>query len=126
VLASIIGASPGEVAEMRLEELCARTLGSFFSTAHRCSDDNRRLINYNQLSVPVISSVLSFFKVSPSVDEILEIERLSRVYSKEVSGTRAFVADSDAKHEVASDLIREMAERWAMEPYRLLEQSGSK
>ena len=36
--------------------------------------------------------------------------------------TRAFVADSDAKHKFASDLIREMAERWAMEPYRLLEE----
>jgi hypothetical protein len=123
VLASIVGASPGEIAEMRLEELCARTIGSFFSTAHHCSDDNRLLINYNQLSVPVISRVLSFFKVSPSADEMLAIERVSSVYSKEVYGMRAFVADSDAKHEVASDLIREMAERWAMEPYRRLEQN---
>lgn len=122
VLASIIGASPAEVAEMRLEELCARTIGSFFSTAHRVAGDNSMLVNYNQLSVPVISSVLKFFKVSPSADEMSAIESGSQVYSKEVSGTRTFVADADAKHQHASDLIREMADTWAIEPYRLLEQ----
>ena len=122
VLAYITGASPAEVSEMRIEELCARTIGSFFSIANRVADDNALLINYNQLSVPVIFSVLRFFKVSPSEDEKPAIERGSRVYSKEASGARAFVADSDAKHQLASDLIRETAETWAMEPYRLLEQ----
>jgi hypothetical protein len=122
VLASITGASPAEVAEMRLEELCARTIGSFFSIAHRVAGANSMLVNYNQLSVPVISSVSRFFKVSPSADELSAIEHGSGVYSKEASGTRAFVADSAAKREQASDLIREMAERWAMEPYRLLEE----
>lgn len=122
VLASIIGASPAEVAEMRLEELCARTIGSLFSIAHCDSADNCLLVNYNQLSVPVLSSVLKFFKVTPSADEMREIERGSRIYSKEAAGTRPFVADSDAKCERASELIREMAETWAMEPYRRLEE----
>ena len=122
VLASITGASPAEVEEMRIEELCARTIGSLFSIANRVADDNTMLVDYNQLSVPVISSVLRFFKVSPSADEMLAIERASGVYSKEASGTRTFVADSDAKHELASDLIREMADMWAMKPYSLLEQ----
>ena len=122
VLASIAGTSSVEIAEMQLEELCARTIGSLFSTAHSVAGANSMLVNYNQLSVPVIFNVLRFFKVSPSADELLAIERASRVYSKETSGTRAFVSDSASKHELASDLIREMAERWAMKPYRLLEQ----
>ncbi|HJU92143.1 MAG TPA: hypothetical protein VJ656_04325 [Pyrinomonadaceae bacterium] len=126
VLASITGASPAEVAEMRLEELCARTIGSFFSIAHHVADANSMLVNYNQLSVPVISSVLRFFKVSLSADEMAAIDRGSRVYSKEVSSTRTFVDDSVAKRELASDLIREMAERWAMEPYRQLEEKRMK
>jgi hypothetical protein len=54
------------------------------------------------------------------------IEAESRVYSKEASRTRTFVADSDAKHQLASDIIREMAETWAGEPYRLLEQTRLK
>lgn len=123
VLASITGASPAEVAEMRLEELCARTIGSFFSIAHRAAGANSMLVNYNQLSVPVISSVLRFFKVSPEANELSAIERGSRMYSKETSGARTFVSDSVAKREHASDLVREMADTWAMEPYRLLEQT---
>ncbi|HEU5459294.1 MAG TPA: hypothetical protein VFU83_02320, partial [Pyrinomonadaceae bacterium] len=122
VLASITGTSPAEVAAMPLEELCARTIGSFYSIADRVANGNSMLVNYNQLSVPVISNVLRFFNVSPSADEISAIGRGSRAYSKEVSGTRAFVADSAAKHELASDLIREMAKRWSTEPYRQLEE----
>jgi hypothetical protein len=80
------------------------------------------LLNYNQLSVPVISSVLEFFKVSPSPQEMDAIARASGVYAKEVSGTRPFVADAGTKQSLASDLIREVAARWSNEPYRRLEQ----
>jgi hypothetical protein len=80
------------------------------------------LLNYKQLSVPVISSVLKFFKVSPSAQELETIARASGVYAKEVSGTRPFVADTDAKQKLASNLVREMAARWANEPYQQLEQ----
>jgi len=117
VLSSIIG----HASEMSLEELCARTIGSLFSTAYKLANANSMLLNYNQLSVPVIASVLNFFNVSLSSEELETITRTSEVYSKEVSGTRAFVADVDAKQKLASDLVREMSERWAGEPYRLLE-----
>ena len=118
VLSSIIG----DESEMGLEELCARTIGSLFSTAYKLANANSMLLNYNQLSVPVIANVLNFFNVSLSSEEIETIARTSEVYSKEASGTRAFVADVDAKQKLASDLVREMSERWAAEPYRLLEQ----
>jgi hypothetical protein len=123
VLASITGATPGEIAEMSLEELCARTIGSLYSTAYDLANGNSMLLNYKQLSVPVIASVLNFFKVSPSTEELETIARTSGVYSKEASGTRAFVADIDVKQKLASALVREMSERWASEPYRLLEES---
>ena len=121
VLASIIGTSPTAVQEMQIEELCARTIGSFYATAERVADDNAMLINYNELSVPVISRVLRFFKVSPSSEELEKIERGSRMYSKEASGTHTFVADTDAKQQLASNLVREAAETWAMKPYQRLE-----
>jgi len=119
VLASIIGASPND---MGLEELCARTIGSLYSKAHSLANENSMLLNYNQLSVPVISSVLSFFKVSPAAEELDKIARAGSVYSKEVSGTRTFTADADAKQRHASDRVREAATAWAVEPYRQLEQ----
>jgi hypothetical protein len=122
VLASITGASPAEVAEMSLEELCARTIGSLFSTAHRLANDGQLLLNYKQLSVPVISSVLRFFKVSPSATELETIERGNQIYSKEVSAERKFVADTKAKQKFASEAVREAAAKWATESYQLLEQ----
>jgi len=117
VLSSIIG----DAGKMPLEELCARTIGSLYSTAYNLANGNSMLLNYNQLSVPVIANVLNFFNVSLSNEELETIARTSEVYSKEASGTRAFVADTDTKQKIASDLVREMSERWASEPYRRLE-----
>ena len=122
VLASITGTTPNGVEAMTLEELCARTIGSLFSTAHGLADENGMLLNYKQLSVPVISSVLRFFKVSPSTQELETIEQGSQKYSKEASGTRPFVTDTDAKQKLASGVVREAAAKWAVEAYRLLEQ----
>lgn len=122
VLASITGTTPNEVAAMTLEERCARSIGSFFSHACDLANDQSLLLNYNQLSVPVISNVLKFFKISPSAQELEAITRASGVYAKEISGTRPFVADATTKQKLASDLIRETAARWADEPYRRLEQ----
>lgn len=122
VLAAITGTSPDEVAALPLEELCARTIGSLFSTAHRLVNENSLLLNYKQLSVPVILSVLRFFKVSPSTAELETIERESQVYSKEAHAKRAFLADTDAKQKLASDAVREAAAKWATGPYQVLEQ----
>src|SRR5215213_8188768 len=123
VLAAITNTAAEEVAEMSLEELCARTIGSLYSSAYNLANGNSMLLNYKQLSVPVIASVLNFFQVSLSSEELETIARTSETYSKEASGTRAFVADADAKQKLASNLVREMSERWAEEPYRLLEES---
>src|SRR6185369_16344935 len=120
VLSSIIGAA----GEMSLDELCARTIGSLYSTAYHLANGNSMLLNYNQLSVPVIAGVLNFFKVDLSTEEMETIARIMKAYSKEASGTRAFVADTETKQKLASDFIRELSERWATEPYRLLEQKS--
>ena len=119
VLSSIIGS---DVSGMSLEERCARTVGSLYSTAYNLANSNSMLLNYNQLSVPVIAGILSFFKVNLSSEELETIARTSGVYSKEAAGTRVFMRDTDTKQKVASDLIRKMSERWASDSYRMLEQ----
>jgi hypothetical protein len=126
ILAHIIGTSPAEVAQMSLEERCARSIGSFYATAaqaHTLANGNSMLLNYNQLSVPALTSIFSFFNVQVSNKEGERIASGSRIYSKEASGTREFSPDADTKQRVASDLVRKMAERWAIEPYHLLEGS---
>lgn len=124
ILAYITGTSAAEVAQMSLEERCARSIGSFYSTAaaaHTLANGNSMLLNYNQLSVPALTSILSFFKVEVSNKGLERIASGSRIYSKEVSGTREFTPDANAKQRDASELVRKMAERWAVGPYHLLE-----
>lgn len=121
MLASITGASTSEIAAMPLEELCSRTVGSLYSMAYRVANGSSLLLNYNQLSVPVICGVLRFFRISPSREEMEAITRVSRAYSKQTSQTREFIADTEAKQQLASDLVRKAVGRWALEPYQQLE-----
>jgi hypothetical protein len=125
VLAHITGSSPAEVGHMSIEERCARSIGSFFATAHTLANDNSLLLNYNQLSLPAISGILEFFNVRASREELERIASGTRIYSKQVSAALAFVPDTDAKQKLASDLVREMADRWAMPSYQLLERNRS-
>ena len=121
ILAHITGTTPGAVSEMSLEELCARSIGSFYATAHGVANGNCMLLNYNQLSV---IDVLKFFNVSPSAEELERITSGSRSYSKEASGAREFVPDAEAKQNSASDTIRQFAQQFAMGPYQLLERQS--
>lgn len=131
VLGSITGTSTEDVAQMSPEELCARSIGSFFKTAHaahRVANDRALLLNYNQLlnytqlDLTEIANVLEFFGTRPAAAEMHNIGRQSQKYSKSASGERAFVADADAKQLTASTLVRDMAARWANNSYQLLEQ----
>jgi hypothetical protein len=122
VLAAITGSAPEEVARMSAEELCARSIAGFFSTAHRVANDRALLLNYNQLSTAEISNVLNFFGIEPAAAEMETIARQSQIYSKAASGARAFTADAATKQQLATATIREAAARWANKPYQLLEQ----
>lgn len=122
VLASIINKFASEVAAMSPEELCARSIGSFYSTAHRVANDRALLLNYNQLTLAEIANVLTFFGVEPAAAEMETIARQTQKYSKAAYGERAFVADTGAKQQAATDLVRKMARAWAADSYLLLEQ----
>jgi hypothetical protein len=119
-LAHITATSTAQVTDMSLEELCARSIGSFFSTAHTLANDNSMLLNYNQLSLSVICNVLRFFGAEPTAAEMDAINSRSQLYSKNNEG-RPFVSDAEAKRQLASELVSDAAERWANGPYSLLE-----
>lgn len=120
ILGNITGTSPAQVAEMSLEELCARSIGSFFSTAHTLANDNGMLLNYNHLSLSMICNVLRFLGISPTAAEIDAINNRSRFYSKNAEDG-PFVSDADTKRQSASELVCDAAERWANGPYSQLE-----
>ena len=121
ILAHITRTTPGAVAEMSLEERCARSIGSFYATAHSLANSNSMLLNYNQLSLQALISILEFFQVSPSPEELERITSGSRIYSKEALGAREFVPDADAKQKSASDEVRQFAQQFAVGAYNLLE-----
>lgn len=125
VLAGITGTSTKEVAAMSPEELCARSIGSFFTAAldaHRVANDRALLLNYSQLTLTEIANVLKFFGVDTTAAEAQTIVRQTEKYSKSASGSRAFVADTEAKQRAATAFVREMAEAWAADAYQSLEQ----
>ena len=121
ILAHVTGTTPAAISEMSLEELCARSIGSFYATAHGVANGNCMLLNYNELSV---IDVLKFFNVSPSAEELERITSGSRSYSKEVSGGREFVPDAEAKQNSASNSVRQFAQQFAIGPYQLLERKS--
>ena len=121
ILAHITGTTPAAVSEMSLEELCARSIGSFYSTAHSLANGNSLLLNYNQIS---LTNVLDFFNVSPTAEELERIASGSRSYSKEASGAREFVPDAETKQNSASNRVRQFAEQFAIGPYQLLERKS--
>ena len=121
VLASITNTTTEAVAAMSTAERCARSLGSFYAIASRVANDRALLLNYNQLSLAEITNALNFFGVKPAAAEMETIARQSQTYSKSISGARAFVSDADAKQRAAGELVRDAAQRWANEPYQLLE-----
>jgi hypothetical protein len=122
VLAAINGVSPAAVAEMRLEELCARTIGSLYATAHRLANANSMLLNYTQLSVPEIVKVLRFFKLARRATKWTRSRGAADSIQKKLQARASLWPTRMLKQQHASVLIREMAAAWASEPYRLLEQ----
>jgi hypothetical protein len=66
--------------------------------------------------------VVKFFGIDPVAKERDAIEQVSRRYSKDANSERAFAADADDKQLRASEQVRLMAERWAVQPYRSLEE----
>jgi len=121
VMAGIIGCPVSDVAAMTREELCARAIGSFYTRAGTLANANSMLLNYEQLSVPVIVELLRFFQVEPTSAEVDAITQSVQFYSKDASRSQLFLSDARGKQRQASDLVLEMSEKWAATPYSLLE-----
>jgi hypothetical protein len=119
--AMISGASLDEALRMTLEEYVARSVGRFCAAVAERADERMLLINYNQLSVESLIETANFFGVSPDERETAAIVECSELYAKDALRSRSFRSDAEEKRLAASPLAREMAERWAREPFLRLE-----
>ncbi|MCA1591841.1 MAG: hypothetical protein LC754_04140 [Acidobacteria bacterium] len=117
---AILGENVESVLKMTPEEFCARALGKFYNVGVEHTDAKTLLVNFDQLSPATLIRILEFFGVHLSEAEIEVLARTSRLYSKDPIPERPFADDTKLKKETASPLVREMAERWAAEPYQRL------
>jgi hypothetical protein len=121
VAESITGFRAEEIEQMTSEEYCARVLANFCRTALGMINENALLLNYKQLPEAAWSSLLDFFQICLSPEEIDQMRNVSQLYSKDASGNKHFNNDSEAKQKEASEEIRQMANKHLMELYENLE-----
>jgi hypothetical protein len=118
--AAIVGIDEDRISSLSPEEFCARALGRFFSEAEANSNAQTIFLNYNQLSFENLVEIISFFGVEASPAECDAIKQESRLYSKDVTRSQTFQADSIIKRDLATEYVLAMAEKWAQGPYERL------
>ena len=104
-----------------LGEFCARVLGNFCTAAaahHGCG--HGRLIHFRELPGAVTGSLLKFFGIECSEEELSLMRHAAQFNAKTPSLT--FEDDSAAKLREATDDLRQLAQQWVAGPYEKLEQ----
>jgi hypothetical protein len=123
--AAIAGVETAELDDMSPEEFCARSLGRYFDEVAKNCEASTLSINYAHLDFATLISAVRFFGIQPTVEEADAIRRISGLYSKDSTQSQPFKADSDLKRATASHDVIAMAERWAREPFEVLERRAS-
>jgi hypothetical protein len=125
IIQPILDFSASDIVQMSMEEFLARAFGTFFQLVLQHQDENTLVINYNQLlSESCLRKILDFFQIPVSADELAKMTAQLKTYSKDEFKTKAYRDDRADKQRLVSKKIRELADRWAMEPYLKLEAIG--
>jgi hypothetical protein len=115
-----LGFDWGAVSEMNPDEYCARVLARCCEAVLQYpSTEGRRFINYNQLPDAIFSTLLDFFRVQFSIEE-LELMRHATQFNAK-SPSLLFDADTIAKQRAATESVRQLAEQFVMPFYQQLE-----
>ena len=101
------------------EDYCAQVLASICKAALEFHGEGGRLINYQQLPDVVTDSLLKFFNLSFSADEVERVRSAAIRDSK--NPIAPFQSDSQKKRDKASDAIRDAAAKWLYPIYEELE-----
>ena len=118
--AAIIGVEERNVTSLSHEEFCARTLGRFFQVVLDNRSNRTRVINYSLVSDDWLIEAMSHFGLTLSAAEVDAISKVSRLYSKDLSGNQPFVSDSILKKASATDYIIQLVEKWSKASYEKL------
>jgi hypothetical protein len=121
---SLFGMDPQTAFSLSPEEYCAKVLASICKAALHYSPDGGCLINYRQLPEVVTESLLNYFDVSYSDEEIARLRAASKRNAKDLTAT--FQSDSHEKRDKATNAIRDAAEKWLYPIYQELEAARHK
>ncbi|HEY6229830.1 MAG TPA: sulfotransferase, partial [Pyrinomonadaceae bacterium] len=101
------------------EDYCAKVLASICAAALQHYRDGGRLVSYPELPEVVPESLLKFFKLRCSAEEIDGVRGAAKRDAKNSSAS--FQSDSQKKRDRASDAIRDAAQKWLDPIYENLE-----
>jgi len=104
---------------LRPEDYCAKVLASICTAALHHFRDGGRLVSYQQLPDVVPESLLQFFDLHYSADEISTVRSAAKRDAKNPKST--FQNDSQTKRDKATEAIRDAAGKWLYQIYRELE-----
>jgi len=104
---------------MRPEDYCAKVLASICAAALQHHEDGGRLISYRELPEVVPQSLLKFFSLRCTDDEVASVRAAAKPDAKNSSAP--FQSDSQKKRDKASDAIRDAADKWLYPIYEDLE-----
>ncbi len=126
IAAATIGGNPESVLAMSREEYCARVLGRLLTIVGEASHNRRRLLNYEELSLPALLRLAAFLGLEPTAEEIETMASSMRRYAKDEIEARPFIADSSDKRRAATAGVKSMSAKWAHRPYLELERQRQK
>ena len=116
----LLGLDTAAAFSLSPEDYCARVLARICETALQHADEGRVLfVNHRQLPEVLTDSVLSFWRVAYTAEEIAAMRQTAQFHAKEPEVR--YVNDGDAKRRGASAAARGAAERWVTPLYERLE-----
>jgi hypothetical protein len=117
---SFFGWKADDVHRMSEEEYISRGLGRFFETAEASVDDTCRILDYADIDRSVLGAVTAFLGVPPGSLTPDVLATVLQRYSKDVTGSQAFVSDIETKRSAATPQMRLAVDRWCGSPYTRL------
>lgn len=116
----LFGIEPAEMANLSLDEYCARVLARICAAAVACSQLGRgRLVNFSELPTLLPGPLLDFFGLEHTADDRERLHQAAPRNSKTPS--LPYVDDAAAKQKQATAEIRRLADVWLRDLYDTLE-----
>ncbi|MEM7344498.1 MAG: hypothetical protein AAF485_09650 [Chloroflexota bacterium] len=110
--------------QMSIVEGMALMLGRYYRRIESLAttDANVLCINYDQFSSDTYARILAHFMLDVTADEFAQMCEVTKLYSKAGSQKKEFFQDDrHKKQKDAFQIVREMVNKWAIQPYNALE-----